>query len=487
MKQDVIYDKKWLVWSLVGLFLLCGAMKVTNGVGYILIFLVMLVGFCRNNSVLLFFSLWSTATVTICNGHIVTTGPAFSVLARLTYILVGIVLSFQIIGQRQSRNLTPLLGIFVYLIYMIFVSSIGWNFLISSLKLFLFTIVFLAFYSGAIASVNAPTNRICQLRSVMLCFSIFLILGSALLVPFPSISKMGAEKAIAAGMDLSAIGLFQGVTNQPQCLGPLIAVSSVFLFADYVFSIKRKVWLYLLLLALSPVLLYYTSSRTAMGTWVAGMSFTICVFFNTNVKHIGVVWKRRVLSVVTIIGIIVGVAFFTTPQMRQGVRNFIIKYQNTSEQQLNFEEVIKSRQKLIDNAKENFAKSPIFGNGFQVADYHEELKITSWRQLLTAPIEKGVWIYAVPEEGGVLGMILFCGFLLVAFWKMLKRKSYIGVCLLFTFLVGNMGEFGFFAMSNWGGLVWGMIFAGLVFDADRVRREYMSQTLLINPCYSQRG
>ena len=88
-----------------------------------------------------------------------------------------------------------------------------------------------------------------------------------------------------------------------------------------------------------------------------------------------------------------------------------------------FENVLSSRQGLIDHAIKNFHESPWIGNGFQVSEKQKDMRIVSWKQLLAAPIEKGVWVVAVLEEGGIFGMALFCLFLLIAFYCLLSRQG----------------------------------------------------------------
>ena len=94
-----------------------------------------------------------------------------------------------------------------------------------------------------------------------------------------------------------------------------------------------------------------------------------------------------------------------------------------------------------------------------------------FRELLSAPVEKGVWIYAVLEEGGVVGFILFSGFLIVAFFKLKRRKQYITATMLAVVTVSNMGEFAFFSMSYAGGMQWAMVFAAAVMDGQRLKRQ----------------
>jgi len=74
------------------------------------------------------------------------------------------------------------------------------------------------------------------------------------------------------------------------------------------------------------------------------------------------------------------------------------------------EEMMATRQGLIDRAMYNWRKKPLIGNGFQVSDEMQYEHRKGFADYLSAPIEKGVWISAVLEEGGVIGLSLFCFF-----------------------------------------------------------------------------
>lgn len=476
MQTNTVYDKKWLVWCLIGIVAMCGAMKATGGVGFVLIFPLVLFGFCKSRPELLFYSILMTAMITVTNGAIAPKGALFPIMARLVYLLVGGALVLQMVGRRAPKVLTPLLALMPFLIYMAIVSSVGWQPIISYLKLLLFTVVFLAFYSASYQSICSPSASVRCMRSVMLAVAVFMLVGSFLLIPFPAISMMDAASFFQMHGYLPDGGLFQGIVFHSQALGPLLAVFAVLLLADLLFSVRRREWLYIVLLCIIPMLIYKTGSRTAMGTLLAGVFFVVLIFVQANAREVGYRWRQRTLSVLVMLGIVGGVALMATPQMRSAVLSFAFKTggRAVAKENVTFENLTLSRKGLVDNAVENFKTSPWIGNGFQVSEHHAEMQIVDWKQLLSAPIEKGVWIYAIPEEGGAFGMALFLIFIVTAFSGLLKSHGYIGVALLFTFLVANLGEFGFFSMSTWGGLVWGMIFAGLALDAQRERDRLMA-------------
>lgn len=481
MKLDMVYDKKVLIHGLIGMAVLCLAMKVTGGAGFLLIFPLILMGFSKNKTNLLFWCILATTVLTLTNPNIAPKGSIFSIANRLIYLMVGGVMVLQVVGQRASKQLTPLLALLPYLAYMAMVSSVGWQPIISYLKLTLFTIVFFAFYSVSNATIARAQLGAAQLRSIFLCFAIFLIVGSVCLIPFPGIATLSAEFYLSQGLPLPEGSLFMGITLQSQALGPIVAIVSVMLLADLLFSVRKWDKLYLFLLLLSPILIYKTGSRTAMGTYAAGLFFVTMVFMHA--RGVGAKWKGKALSALVLIGMLGGIAFMATPSMRESATQFIFKTrgQEIAKESQTMENLVSSRQFLIDRALKNFHESPWTGNGFQVSEMQKDMRIVSWQQLLSAPIEKGVWVVAVLEEGGIFGMILFCLFLLIAFYNMLTRQAFIGASVLFVFIVSNLGEFTFFAMSYMGGLFWSMVFLGVAMDVARLREAQMAQQFWFPP------
>lgn len=468
---DQFYSKTGLIWGLLGLLAMCGLMKATSGAGFLAIFAVVFAGFSKNRIPVLLFALVATAALTVTNPFIAPKGFVFTIAARLVYIIAAGVMILQVVGRKAPKQLTPLLGIMPYLAYQAMTSSVGFQPIISYLKMVLFLLVFFAFYGVASAARGREDFRFERaVRTVLLIFACYFIFGSLALIPFPGIGKMGAAAALEQGLTVESIGLFMGVTFQPQTLGPAISVISTVLLADLLFSLRRWNYLYLALLLAAPVLVYYTSSRTAMGTWLAGMCFTVFVFMCSN--GVGARWKNRALGAITLVGMLTGIALFATPGIQDKVLSFVLKTseERAAESEFSFESFTHSRQGLMDSAMANFEESPAIGNGFQVTAQMADMDIRSWKQLLSAPIEKGVWITAVLEEGGIFGFLLFCGFLLIAFPLLLSRQAYLGTCALFVFLISNLGEFTFFSTSANGGLLWAFTFVGLTLDAQRVAR-----------------
>lgn len=486
------YNFTFLLYSLLGMIAMCVIMKITGGAGFLLIFLATFVAFGRNRTEILLYLILMTATLTVTNDYFAPKGMVFAIGARVLFLLVGSVMMLQLTAQRTSRMMTPVLTLLVYVGYMAITSSVGWSPLISYLKIILFVIIFLAMFSVGNAAVISQRVKVERLRSVFLCMAAFIILGSILVLPFPGISMMNAADFIGVeGFHIPESGLFKGMSIHSQCLGPSIAMLAVVLLADLLFSVRRWDKVYLVLLCCTPIVVFRTGSRTAMGTLLAGLFFVFLLF--VNARGMGARWKTRATSALMIIGIVSGCLLLSTPQMREKVVSFIYKSggQMVTEEYQTVDNLVSSRQGLMDDAMANFRESPWIGNGFQVSEAFAHREIVSWKQVLSAPIEKGVWVTAVLEEGGIFGMVLFIIFLLVAIFGLLSKRAVTGAAALFVFIVANLGEFTFFSMSYTGGLMWAMVFTGIALDAqrlkeDRFRRQWALQLPVTVPAQDYR-
>ena len=321
--------------------------------------------------------------------------------------------------------------------------------------------------------VNRSTRTNAKiLRSAILAIIATVVIGSVLIIPIPSLSLMTSEESIAAMLAGEITSLFQGMTSHSQVMGPMAAIMCTFLFADMAFSIKKPDPLYMFMILACPYLIYKTSSRTGMGTLIAGIGMV--TFLIMRARGIGRNWKGKLLVTINVIVVVFGIAAFAIPGVRSKVLGYVLKWSNGQQiTSISAEEVISSRQGLIDESKRNFLANPVFGNGFQVSANMAHEKRSSLASYLSAPIEKGVWIYAIPEEGGIVGMILFCGWLIALFTMLISRHAYIGASVFFAFIVTNFGEFSIFSMSYIGGIYWTLTFAGVCLDVQRMKSTNM--------------
>ena len=308
-----------------------------------------------------------------------------------------------------------------------------------------------------------------RLRSVYLAFACVFIFGSILVLPFPAISQLSGEEYLnALESGAGVVSLFKGMTVQSQALGPIVVVFAGALLSDLLFGIRKMNWFYILLLVQCPYLIYQTSSRTAMFSLV--LIVLVNIFFFARARNIRSTWKARVMSLSMIVALVGLGTVVAVPSIRDSVARYVLKYDiNASMADVNFEDAVRTRQGLMDSAMEDFRKKPIFGNGFQVDERLLSFISKKRGLILSAPVEKGVWVTAVLQEGGVCGFVLLIGVFLNIVVVMIKRHYYIGITMFSALLLLNMGEFTMFSMSGMGGFIWAMVFIGVVLDESRIR------------------
>ena len=471
--RGVQYDKKAVIHYLVLLLVATAFWKVSAGFGTVVIPFLVLFAVLRNRPIELLFWVIVMTFSAAGNRQIFTPGAVTGLIVRGTLIMLTGLLSVKLFqGGREARLITPFWGIMFYILWECFVSFQGYSPIVSYLKLFLFFCIYLSML-GVANTVNRSTRTNAKiLRSAILAFIAFVIIGSVLLIPFPSLSLMTEKAALEAMLSGEAVSLFQGMTSHSQVMGPMAAILGTFLFADLVFSIGKWDKFYVLMLLLCPFLVYKTSSRTAMGTFIAGIGMVL--FLVVLSKGLAQNWKGKVLMAINALFVCGAVAICAVPQLRERATGFVLKrVQGADSENLTMENVMTSRQSLIDESMFYFRKKPVQGNGFQVSADMAHERRHGLAEYLSAPIEKGVWIYAVLEEGGVIGMVLFCGWLIWLFVALISRHAYIGASVFFAFTVGNLGEFSFFSMSYIGGIYWTLTFAAVCLDVQRMKQTNM--------------
>ena len=323
MKQLVSYDRR-LLWQLaLGLIAMGVAMRLTGGVAFAAIYVFILMSFAKNRTEWLLYFLLMTIAMTNSNSLVIPKSGTFGLIARSVHFLIAGVMGLQLVAQRNSRMMTPLLAMLLYIFYMSCVSWHGWMPILSYLKMFLFVVMYLGFYSVANAAASRGGVRVDRLRSVFLSFALFFILGSICLLPFPGLGTMSAEAFFRQFGYYPEDGLFMGMALHSQALGPMSVAFGTILLADALFSLKRWDKLYVFLLLCIPILVYKTGSRTAMGTLLVVSAFIGFVFMNA--RGVGGRWRARALNTLMILAVIIGLSLFTTPQMRRAVAKFALK------------------------------------------------------------------------------------------------------------------------------------------------------------------
>lgn len=460
--SNPFYNQHRLLKTLGWLVLFVLVCKFTKGFAFAIMLPLMFSFIAQGKSESLLGVLLVSVFALDVNAYFVPKTAVVAICQKLMMLIASAFLIIQVFGRRHSSLITPTLWLFPYLIYIAITSQYGWCPIISNLKLFLFTMVFVALYGCAVKVMNDRAD-VRRIREMVLVIAIFAIFGSILVRPVPSICMMGGEELLR---NPNAKSMFKGMAIHSQTLGPWIAMIGTLIYGDWVYSIQRKNKLYLWLILCCPLILYMTASRTAMASFLAGVMFVS--FFAVQSRMVRRSWKSKIVSWTMMIAIVGGMAVLIVPQARDKVLGFVLKYSDSTTE-VTSTNIWRSRQGKLDMALNNWRRSPVIGNGFQVSEDMAYWNVQGIRDVLSAPIEKSTWTYAILEEGGVLGMILFCLFVVVALGSLIARKAYIGGAMLFTFLMVNIGEFGFFSMSATGGLFWSFTFIGIVLDYKRLK------------------
>ena len=473
------YDKKTFWLSLWGLLFVVALMKPTGGAGFVVVAFFVVLAMLRGDIRPMLYWLLIANCALLGNSWFFPKDIVFAISHRGLMVVLGICLAVKVFGGRSYRVLSPFALIFPYIVYMIIPSMGGWAPGVSILKILLFTLVFIAYIGSAKMALSSRTAEISDLRAMIIASIAFFVFGSILLFAFPGIGYMGREEVlndprfvqdIAAG---TMVSLYKGMTWHSQTLGPLMSMFCLFLIGDMLFNVRRADKLYLLMIAICPFLVYRTSSRTAMAVLICGI--LVLLFMFQASRRIWVSWKSKVMNVSVAIAIPLFVVLFTIPNVRDGAVKFALKYSSNvdSSTHLEMREIMSTRQGLIDEALCNWRRKPLLGNGFQVSEIMQYEKRESLKDYLTAPVEKGVWAAAVLEEGGIIGMILFCLFWIFAVLSLWSGGYCATSSLLLSFVVMNMSEFTIFSMSGVGGFIWALIFVMAILEGKQKEQDAM--------------
>jgi len=461
------YDIKSFVLSLVGIFLLSALMRATGGAGFAVMIPITFFILARNKPEQLVFILILSISTILANGAVMPKGVVYGICERALFVGLGFLMMTQIAGRRQSPILTPLIGLMSYVAYMAFVSAMGWSPIISYLKLFLFVSIFLGYYAIAMRSFSRDMD-IRKLRAMILAVACYFILGSIVAARF-GWAYMSFEELVDVPTD--GTSLFKGMACHSNSFGGVLCVFALVLLTDMLFAVQRPDPLYIANIVVAVFFIARTGSRTSMGSFVLAVCFALYCFMKKRVVKNA--WRGRVVRWALIAVALAGAYVLVSSSGREKMMRFVVKNRNEDAAVVvTKENILSTRQGKIDEGMENWRKSPLFGNGFQVSEDMTGFKVSSLRSILSAPVEKSVWFTAVLEEGGVIGFGLFCLFLVTVFPTLIRRKAYIGATMLFSLFCANFGEFTFFSLSGAGGMQWGMVFVGLILDGQRLKDEY---------------
>lgn len=388
---------------------------------------------------------------------------------RFGPLLIGLALAATS-ASRQGHHRLPFIMITPFMMATIVSSVDGWAPMVSMLKIVNFVVFLLGIWFGTQNLQHRPKDLF-VLRAFFLSLAFLIVIGSALLWPFPSISfatslqaalKEGgvelAEEVYQYMQEEGMQALFCGITNQSQALAPLSACAFAFAACDMLFVERRFSPPHVVLLIVSLPVLYMTRSRLALLTLAAAMA--IIIFYTARQMQMRADVRAR-LGQGVFLFLIFTFSLALVSQIRSGAMSEWIRKTSDakSDKRSLTEALTSSRLGLIGESMRDFNRNPMLGMGFQVAEYTRR-KTRGKKFVISASIEKGVLPVMVLGETGVLGTALFFLFLASFFYTCSRRKYYITITLFSVFLVTNMGEATFFSPGGGGGFLWMLCVVG---------------------------
>lgn len=412
----------------------------------------------------------------------------FGLIARFGPLIIGLSLMLKGISLRgQSR--VPLGMIMVFLCTASISSINGWAPIVSYMKIINFVVFILGFWFG-LHTLSLDSEGVFYLRATFMACIIFLIFGSAALLPFPAISTLSGLDLAAREGNVAAINaamrsaeqslpLFCGVTRQSQALAVLGSVSLSWLMADMLFVEKRFAKMHLIMVIIGVFLLYLSRSRAGLFSFMVGIVM-VAIWLPNRVYLVPSI--RRYLKVgisgLLILAIIVGAwAEVSSDSISQWIRK--VEDVDNDTRSLS-DAVTSSRQGLMESSMRDFWRNPMFGSGFQVAEYTAEQVAQSGSSvILSAPIEKGVLPVMVLGETGIVGAIAFTIFLISFYTTSVRHRLFVTAALFTVLLATNMGEATFFSPGGGGSFVWAIcIIGGYCIDTILARERVVSSMVM---------
>lgn len=397
-------------------------------------------------------------------------GILYTLGLRFGPLLIGLALAIRGISMQGRRRLP--LGMMMAYILVALVSSIdGWAPMVSYLKIVNFSVFFMGVWLGT-QSLEYDSEGIMALRSTFFALSVFLILGSVLIMPFPAISTLSGLRQAQELGDMAllnqilieaaeggAMSLFCGVTMHSQTLSPMLACSLGWILCDLLFVEEEFRWPHAVLIALAVPLLYKTRSRVALLTLLSSL---MLVYFYLP-KHIRLrpIAKRWLGSMLMLFGVLLVVVAAVSEMHSGAMTRWLRKTEDVESDQRTLSEAFTaSRQGLIEMCMDDFHRNPLFGSGFQVSWFTAEYARSQDGLILSSPIEKGILPIMILGETGIVGEIVFIAFLISFFTAGSNRRLYLSIAMMCLLLVTNLGEATFFSPGGAGGTLWIMCIVG---------------------------
>lgn len=475
MRDDGFYKKSFKILAI--LLLVVGAAHVTDGVALVAVALVgVFASLCNRRGVAICSYMVFPFLLTISPIVLPKTGMAFSYVIRFGHLAIATALILSAGRTGRGSNRLPLGMMFPFLISACVGSATGWFPVVSYLKLANFAFFLAALWFGTQNLQDRP-HDLQAIRAFLFAVVMFFILGSVLVYPFPQISfatsLRGAEGVDDARMaaavyreivESGGTTLFCGITNHSQTLAVASALCALWTLCDLVFVERRMRVLHLVVVVCALPMLYMCRSRVAFTTMVAGLAMVS--FYTARKVNVPFAVRRRLRSglLAFIVAIVAGLA---VGEVDNGMVSRWLRKTNDVEGDARSlsEAVTSSRQGLMEYSMYEFRRNPLWGSGFQVAEYTSERAYGRRGLILSASIEKGVLPVMVLGETGIVGSLLFLVFLVSFYVTASRRRLHVTIALFTALFVSNLGEAMFFSPGGDGSQMWMLtVVGGFVID-----------------------
>lgn len=323
----------------------------------------------------------------------------------------------------------------------------------SHMALFIFGIF------SCLISVNSQIPSLSFLKAFLFTLGILCSLTVIRYVPNPAFFLQwllvmgGAIVVFSLPLVLSGTGYlrngtgFQGILSHPQAFGMFMSLLTTWVASDLFYSsrplLPRRLLWPLFVLAVGFLLM--SEARVALIAFVVSFVF-VGVFLSKGIK--GVLYLT--LAIFT-----VGVMLFLFEAPKQLLSEFLLKRRSDvsglSELYWN------SRGEVLLHSLDNFKENFLLGIGFGVPSDLTSIEITYDTTLgipISAPIEKGFFLFALLEETGIIGGMIFLVALGSLFFRSFTRVDPPIVALAITAVLLNTTENTLFSMSGFGLFIW---------------------------------
>lgn len=255
------------------------------------------------------------------------------------------------------------------------------------------------------------------------------------ILAFVAVASLAVSQMPEAYLPLTS--LLRGILGHSQALGSVMAILATWMFLR-AFARQEPRATDLALLGIAIVVLFLTTSRTALGAFVLSVA---CVGLMCQLR-LGALSPTALVGLTSgrsfvlgaIIALIVAFNYGTVVDILAG---FIGKYTYSFNV---VEAYIQSRSGQIEEMWSNIQRNPLAGIGFGIASRPFEMGIaTTFGVPVSAAIEKGVTPVAVWEELGLSGLLLFAMWTAAFIWKSAHCDAQ-RIALFFCILLLNLGE-----------------------------------------------